>query len=99
MARLLLVDDDPDVILKQVRHVFDAAGHEVDAARTGEDGVRQAAARTPDAILLDLRLPDLSGLEVYRRLRQIDAHIPVSFIAPNSDTASALAAVKQGAHE
>ena len=52
MARLLLVDDNPNVILKQVHRVFDPAGHEIDAARTGEDGVRQAATRTPDAILL-----------------------------------------------
>ena len=49
-----------------------------------------AAARTPDAILLDLRLPDLSGLEVYRRLRQIDARIPVIFITATSDADSAI---------
>jgi two-component system nitrogen regulation response regulator GlnG len=99
MARLLLVDDNPDVVLKQVHHVFDAAGHEVDAVRTGEDGVRQAATRTPDAILLDLRLPDLSGLEVYRRLRQLDARIPVIFITATNDADSAIEAMKQGAFE
>src|SRR5207248_11611082 len=94
MARLLLVDDNPNLILKQVHGVFDAAGHEVDAARTGEDGVRQAAARSPDAILLDLRLPDLSGLAGYRRLRQLDARIPVIFITATNDAASALEATK-----
>src|SRR5258707_3609099 len=99
MARLLLVDDDPDLILKQVQRVFDPAGHEVDAALTGEDGVRQAAARTPDVILLDLRLPDLSGLEVYRRLRQIDAPIPVIFITATNDAASAITAMNQGAFD
>jgi two-component system nitrogen regulation response regulator GlnG len=99
MARLLLVDDNPNLILEQVHRVFDAAGHEVDAARTGEDGIRQAATRTPDAILLDLRLPDLSGLEVYRRLRQIDARIPVIFITATSDADSAIEAMKQGAFD
>jgi DNA-binding NtrC family response regulator len=99
VARLLLVDANPNVILKQVHRVFDAAGHEIDAARTGEDGVRQAATRTPDAILLDLRLPDLSGLEVYRRLRQIDARIPVIFITATSDADSAIEAMKQGAYD
>jgi DNA-binding NtrC family response regulator len=99
MARLLLVDDNPNVILKQIHRVFDAAGHEVDAARTGEDGVRQAATRTPDAILLDLRLPDLSGLEVYQRLRQIDARIPVIFITATNDADSAIEAMKQGAFD
>ncbi|HWE36474.1 MAG TPA: sigma-54 dependent transcriptional regulator [Isosphaeraceae bacterium] len=99
MARLLLVDDDPNLILKQVRHVFDAEGHEVDSARTGEDGLRLAAAREPDAILLDLRLPDLSGLEVYRRLRQLDARVPVIFITAADDADSAIEAMKQGAFD
>ncbi len=99
MARLLLVDDNPNLILKQVDRVFGAAGHEVDAARTGEDGIRQAVARTPDVILLDLRLPDLSGLEVYRRLRQIDARIPVVFITATNDADSAIEAMKQGAFD
>jgi two-component system nitrogen regulation response regulator GlnG len=99
MARLLLVDDNPNLVLKQIHRVFDAAGHEIDTARTGEDGVRQAAARTPDVILLDLRLPDLSGLEVYRRLRHIDARIPVIFITATSDTDSAIEAMKQGAYD
>jgi DNA-binding NtrC family response regulator len=99
MARLLLVDDNPNLILKQIHGVFDAAGHEVDTARTGDDGVRQAAARTPDVILLDLCLPDLSGLEVYQRLRQLDARIPVIFITAASDADSAIEAMKQGAYD
>src|SRR3954454_5060143 len=99
MARLLFVDDNPNLTLKQLHRVFEAAGHEVDAALTGEDGVRQAAARTPDVILLDLRLPDLSGLEVYGRLRQIDARIPVIFITATNDADSAIEAMKQGAFD
>ena len=99
MARLLLVDDNPNLILAQVHRVFDPAGHEVDAARTGEDGIRRAVASRPDVILLDLRLPDLSGLEVYRRLRQIDARIPVIFITAANDADSAIEAMKQGAFD
>jgi DNA-binding NtrC family response regulator len=99
MARLLLVDDNPNLILKQVQRVFDAADHEVAAALTGEDGVRQVADRAPDVILLDLRLPDLSGLEVYGRLRQVDARIPVIFITATNDADSAIEAMKQGAFD
>jgi DNA-binding NtrC family response regulator len=99
MTRLLLVDDDPGLILEQVNHVFGASGCEIEVARTGEDGVRQAATRTPDAILLDLRLPDLPGLEVYRRLRQIDARVPVIFITATNDADSAIEAMKQGAFD
>src|SRR5258707_6981857 len=73
MAHLLLIDDKPGLIQEQVAHVFAGAGHEIGVALTGEDGVRQAAARAPDVILLDLRLPDISGLQVYRRAPQLDA--------------------------
>src|SRR5436305_15251415 len=99
MARLLLVDDNPNLILKQIHRVFDPAGHEIDTALTGDDGVRQAAVRAPDTILLDLRLPDISGLEVYRRLRQVDARIPVIFITEAMDADSAIEAMKQGAYD
>jgi nitrogen regulation protein NR(I) len=99
MARLLLVDDSPNLILKQIHRVLDKAGHEIDTALTGEDGVRQATARTPDAVLLDLRLPDQSGLEVYRRLRHLDARIPVIFITATNDVDSAIEAMKQGAFD
>jgi two-component system nitrogen regulation response regulator GlnG len=77
MANLLLIDDDPDLIAGQVRRAFPAPAHRVEVARTGADGLAHAQAESPDAILLDLRLPDQSGLEVYRQVRQIDARIPV----------------------
>ena len=97
MARLLLIDDNPVLILDQVNHVFGAAGHEVEVARTGGEGVRRAVDRPPDVVLLDLRLPDLSGLEVYQRLREVDARIPVVFITAANDADSAIQAMKQGA--
>src|SRR5215469_15050775 len=80
MANLLLIDDDPDLIAGQVRRAFPAPAHRVEVARTGADGLARVRAQPPDAILLDLRLPDQSGLEVYRQVRQIDARIPVIFI-------------------
>jgi len=99
MARLLLIDDNPVLILDQVNHVFGAAGHEVEEVRSGGEGVRRATERPPDVVLLDLRLPDLSGLEVYRCLREVDARIPVIFITAADDTDSAIEAMKQGAFD
>ncbi len=99
MGQLLLVDDEPDLILAQMHHVFGAAEHRIDVARTGEDGVRHVTERAPDVVLLDLRLPDLSGLEVYQRIRQLDARIPVLFITSATAAEHAIDAMKQGAFD
>src|SRR5258708_17101597 len=63
MARLLLIDDDPELIAEQVRSAFPASVHRLDVACTGSQGLQQVVASPPDVVLLDLRLPDLSGLE------------------------------------
>ncbi len=99
MGQMLLVDDNPDLILAQMSHVFGAPQHRIDVARTGEDGVRSVTERAPDVVLLDLRLPDLSGLEVYRLIRQIDARIPVVFITAATAAEHAIEAMKQGAYD
>src|SRR5262245_56703116 len=98
MARLLLVDDDPVLIVDQLRHVFEPRGVDIEVALTGEEGLRQAAEHHPDVVLLDVRLPDLSGLDVYQRLRQLDARIPVVFITATTTADTAIEAMKQGAY-
>jgi two-component system nitrogen regulation response regulator GlnG len=99
MAGLLLVDDDPDLILAQVTHALGPSGNRVAVARSGEDGLRQVAAQSPDVILLDVHLPDLSGLEVYHRIRAIDARIPVVFVTSATAADTAIEAMKQGAYD
>ena len=57
MGRLLLVDDDPVMILDQVTHALGPQGLRIDVARTAEEGLRQVAAQLTDVILLDVHLP------------------------------------------
>jgi DNA-binding NtrC family response regulator len=99
MAHLLLIDDDPALIPKQVRQAFPAPSHEVEIARTGADGLKRVRAEPPDAILLDLRLPDQSGLKVYQAIRRIDARIPVIFITIAKTADAAIEAMQQGAYD
>jgi two-component system nitrogen regulation response regulator GlnG len=99
MATLLLIDDDPALLLEQLNHALGPQGVRVEAALTGEEGLRQAAARPPDLVLLDVRLPDLSGLDVYQRLRRIDARLPVIFITWAAAADTAIEAMKQGAYD
>jgi two-component system nitrogen regulation response regulator GlnG len=99
MAYLLLIDDDPELLPAKVRHLFPAPEHLVEVADTGGEGLRRVAAELPDVILLDLRLPDQSGLEVLRQLRQIDARIPVVFVTLSRSADAAIEAMRQGAYD
>ena len=80
MAKILLIDDAPDLILDQLRKAFPAALHRVEAALTGAEGLDRVRTDPPDVILLDLRLPGQSGLDVYQQIQKVDARIPVIFV-------------------
>jgi two-component system nitrogen regulation response regulator GlnG len=99
MPHLLLIDDDPELIFRQVRQAFPASSYRVEVARTGTEGLARAAADPPDVILLDLRLPDVSGLEVYRQICKIDARIPVIFVTLTQSADAAIEAMQQGAYD
>src|ERR1700733_14451786 len=99
MAHLLLIDDDPDLLPDQVGHVFPAPAHRVEIAHTGAEGLKRVAAACPDVILLDLRLPDQSGLDVLTQIRRIDARIPVVFVTVVRSADSAIEAMRHGAYD
>src|SRR4051812_36270535 len=99
MAHLLLIDDDPALVQEQVRQAFPAPSHRVEVAGTGAEGLAHVGVRPPDVILLDLRLPDQSGLEVYQQVRRIDARIPVIFVTMAKGADAAIEAMKQGAYD
>src|SRR5438270_2599947 len=99
MANLLLVDDEPKLIFKQVSHVFAPRGTQIDLVRSGAEAISHVARGQTDVVLLDVVLPDMGGLEVYQRIRQIDARIPVIFVTQTTSTDTAIEAMRQGAFE
>jgi two-component system nitrogen regulation response regulator GlnG len=99
MGYLLLVDDDPDLVAEQIRHAFPAPAHQVEVARTGAEGIAHVAAKAPDVVLLDLRLPDRTGLDVFDEIRAHDARIPVIFITLSKTADAAIEAMKRGAFD
>lgn len=98
MPTLLAIDDDPTML-----HAFGAIFREPDVtlltASTAQEGLHLVAERRPDVALLDINLPDLSGLETFRRIQSIDAHIPIIFITGQGTTDTAIEAMKLGAYE
>src|SRR3954468_10211633 len=99
MASLLLIDDDPDLLRDRVSYVFPAPAHRVEIAQTAAEGLERVAAACPDVILLDLRLPDQSGLDILRQLRRIDARIPVVMVTVARSSDSAIEAMRHGAYD
>ena len=66
--RILVVDDEPQ-ILRALKTNLSAAGYEVETAASGEEALASAATDPPDALILDLVLPDRSGTDITRELR------------------------------
>lgn len=98
MPVLLAVDDDPSILLA-LSHVFRNQDVQMLTAATASEGLVLVKRQRPDAILLDINLPDYSGLEAFRRIREIDAHIPVIFLTGSGKTETAIEAMKQGAYD
>jgi DNA-binding response OmpR family regulator len=98
MAKLLLVDDSPTV-LKVMSASLMAKGFAVTTAATGAAGLAAAARERPDAIVLDVYLPDMSGLDVLAKLREspeLNA-VPVLLLTGQDDPANVIRGMELGA--
>jgi two-component system nitrogen regulation response regulator GlnG len=93
------VIDDEQSVRYSFRRVFEADGIEVLTASTGAEGVELARDAEPDVVVLDLQLPDTNGLDVFRRLKQIDPRRPVVFITAHGTTETAIEAMRDGAFD
>jgi CheY-like chemotaxis protein len=76
MARILLIEDVEEVA-QVIRRTLEEAGHTVETAVDGEDGVERFRQRRPDLVLCDVFMPRKSGITVLKELRQLDANMPV----------------------
>ena len=98
MNTLLVVDDEPNIRFTLAEGLGSPQLTVLEAATAGE-GIRAVRARRPDAVLLDVRLPDMSGLEAFRAMRAIDPRLPVIIMTAFTTTETAIEAIKQGAFE
>lgn len=93
MADLLIVDDEP-LLAQGYARFFERAGHTVRVAASGEEALAAWRARRPDVTLLDLRLPDMTGFDVFARIR--DESPVVIMISGHADVPLAVRAVQEG---
>jgi len=95
----LLVIDDEESVRYSFRYVFEEDGVRVLSAGTAAEGLRLLHDEHPDVVVLDLQLPDRSGLDVFDDIRRIDPKRPVIFITAHGTTDTAIQAMKNGAFD
>jgi two-component system, OmpR family, KDP operon response regulator KdpE len=96
-TRILAVDDEPE-ILRALETILRGAGYEIDTAASGEEALAQATLRLPDAVILDLVLPDRSGIEVCRELRSW-TQIPILLLSVVGEDDEKVKALDAGADD
>jgi len=94
-----LVIDDEKSLLKLLELGLKEASYEVVTAETGKKGLELFQTSTPDAIVCDLGLPDLDGIEVLKRIRQLNSDVPVVMITAHGSVQTAISAMKLGAYD
>jgi DNA-binding NtrC family response regulator len=97
-ASILLIDDD-DSLRRVMEFSLAEAGYKVQAAASGEDGLRLFEKDPFDAVITDITMPGMSGMEVLAKVRRRDLHVPVIVITAYGTIESAVEAMKQGAFD
>lgn len=100
MAKILIAEDEPD-IRELVTFMLRFAGYEVVAASNGEDAVRTASRELPDLVLLDVRMPRMTGYDACRLMRANPdlRNVPVVFLSAKGQEAEIRSGMEAGAEE
>ena len=98
MSHLLIVDDEPSICWG-LGKLAESLGHSVATAASAEQGLQSATARRPDAIVLDVRLPGMSGVTAMHHFRRLLGPVPIIIITAFGDLTTAVEAVRNGAFE
>ncbi len=96
--RILIVEDEPG-IADTLQYALRTEGFEPAWVATGEAALAQVQSQPPALVILDVGLPDSSGFEVFKRLRAIDAQVPVIFLTARSDEIDRVVGLELGADD
>jgi DNA-binding response OmpR family regulator len=98
MERILIVEDDPRV-QKALRRLLEPEGYAIEATTDGASGLKAALERPPSAVVLDLRLPAMSGRDVCREIKQAVPNVPVIIVSATTDTIDKVSLLELGADD
>ncbi|MFY9821216.1 MAG: sigma-54 dependent transcriptional regulator [Thermoanaerobaculia bacterium] len=95
----VLVVDDETAIRDSLHMILEYEGYRVEEAGNGSQALSKVAERAPDAILLDIKMPEMDGLELLKALRERGYEMPVLIISGHADVATAVEATRRGAFD
>jgi two-component system response regulator HydG len=98
VQRVIIVDDEPDMT-ETCRRILKSAGYQCLITNTAQDALNLLGTEGPDLLLTDLYMPEMDGMEILRRAREIDPQLPVIVFTAHATLQSAVAAVKAGAFD
>ena len=94
-TRMLVIDDDPSMLELAEFHL-QSQGYEAVSVQTGEEGLKMVEGSKFDVVLTDLQLPDLSGMEVVKRLKELSPDSEIIMISGYASVSKAVEATKAG---
>jgi two-component system, NtrC family, nitrogen regulation response regulator NtrX len=97
-ASVLIVDDE-QAIRESLRMILEYEGYRVEEAASGPEALARVAERQPDAVLLDIKMPEIDGLTVLRMIRERGYDMPVLMITGHGDVTTAVEATRRGAYD
>lgn len=100
MARILIAEDEQD-IRQLIKFTLNFAGHEVIATSNGEEAYEKAIETIPDLILMDVRMPRMTGYEACKRMKEVESlkNVPIVFLSAKGQEAEVQAGLDAGAVE
>ena len=96
--KILLVDDEPDIV-EVIQDRLEAYGFSVVTAGTGREALKKLAVEKFDGVFMDVKMPELGGIEALEEIRRIDKKTPIIIITSSSTREAAIDAIAKGANE
>src|SRR3989338_6742210 len=98
MGKILIVDDEKN-ITSSFKKLLEKEGHNAVIASSAEDGLKIAKGNVMDLVVMDIRMPGMSGLEAFSKFKEIDNKIPIIIMTAFGTTETAIEAMRLGAYE
>lgn len=98
LGRILVIEDDP-AVQKALRRLFEAEGYLVETHSDGMSGLESFQKVTPTAVILDLRLPKMSGRDVCRQIKAVSTNVPILVLSAASDVSDKVLLLELGADD